>query len=120
PPGADRSGVADPIWQQRSTSPFPTPPSSTATGGPPAHVTVKVRSLPAPTEGEPIPAGQNLWILRPDNSIRDVWTSPTEHHFVFAKPSQRPRFDEIVRERDSLFRNLPDRGPNSQLLLRFN
>jgi hypothetical protein len=78
------------------------------------------RTLPAPTEGEPIPSGQNLWILRPDNSIRDVWTSPTEHHFVFRKPSQRPRFDAIVRERDTLFRNLPDRSPNSQLLLRFN
>jgi len=120
-PGAYTSGVLDTIWRQLSKSYFRTPPPSrTASTAPAPRETVKGRSLPAPTEGEPIPAGQNLWILRPDNSIRDVWTSPTEHHFVFTKPRQRPRFDEIVRERDSLFRNLPDRSPNSQLLLRFN
>ena len=34
-------------------------------------------------EGEPIPAGQVVWISRPDQSIRQVWTSPTEWHFEF-------------------------------------
>ncbi len=81
---------------------------------------MKGRRLPAPTEGEPIPAGQNVWISRPDNSIRDVWTSATQHHFVFSKPSQRPRFDAIVRERDRLFAALPDREGNAQLSLRLN
>jgi hypothetical protein len=81
---------------------------------------VKGRRLPAPTEGQPIPAGQNVWISRPDNSIRDVWRSATAHHFVFTKPRQKLRFDQIVRERDQLFAALPDRRGNSQLSLRLN
>jgi hypothetical protein len=81
---------------------------------------VRGQSLPAPTEGEPIPAGQNVWISRPDNSIRDVWTSATHHHFVFLKPEQKPRFDQILRERDSLFAALPHRKPNSEVALRLN
>ncbi len=42
------------------------------------------------------------------------------HHFVFRDPSQKPRFDKIVRESDALFAALPDRRPNRWLLLRFN
>jgi len=35
--------------------------------------------------------------FRPDNSIRDVWTGPTEHHFEFTIPSQRQEFDRIAK-----------------------
>jgi hypothetical protein len=119
-PGKYASGVSETVWQQLSKSFFrlnpsdsPKSPSTVAT------VDVKGRRLPAPTEGQPIPAGQNAWISRPDNSIRDVWTSATAHHFV-TKPRQRSRFDEILRERDQLFAALPDRQGNSQLSLRLN
>jgi hypothetical protein len=61
-----------------------------------------------------------VWISRPDNSIRDVWTSATKHHFVFSKPQQRPRFEDIVRERDALFAALPDRKGNREVALRLN
>ncbi len=115
-PGAYASGVAETVWQQLSKSYFRTPPAGKAKATPPTEA----NGLPAPTEGEPIPAGQNLWILRPDDSIRDVWTSATHHHFVFRDPSQKPRFDKIVRESDALFAALPDRRPNRWLLLRFN
>ena len=89
---------------------------------PPAHAVLHVRGhrLPAPTEGQPIPAGQNVWISRPDNSIRDVWTSATHHHFVFEKPRQRRRFDAIVRARNELFSALPDRKGNAELALRLD
>ena len=75
-PGTYASGVLDTVWQQLSKSYFRSPPSAprptqTAT----SSATPKRAALPAPTEGEPIPAGQNVWISRPDNSIRDVWTS---------------------------------------------
>jgi hypothetical protein len=76
--------------------------------------------LPKPTEGQPIPSGQNAWISRPDNCIRDVWTSGTEHHFSFCKPSFRPRFDAILRRTDRLFAALPTRHGNAQLALRLN
>src|SRR4029077_12825061 len=116
-PGKYASGVLDTVWQQLSKSYFRAPPAPQVTAPAPAAQTTRP---PPPTEGEPIPAGQNVWISRPDNSIRDVWTSATHHHFVFSNPSQRPRFDEIVRERDSLFRALPDRRGNAQLALRLN
>jgi hypothetical protein len=118
-PGKYTSGVLHTIWHQLAKSYFRTPPAPVTQ--PAAAPTTRTKgALPPPTEGEPIPAGQNLWILRPDNSIRDVWTSPIHHHFVFSRPSQRPRFDAIVRERDSLFAALPHRAPNGQLLLRLN
>jgi hypothetical protein len=67
-----------------------------------------------------IPAGQNLWISRPDNRIRDVWTSPTERHFVFERPSDEPRFHRIEHRLDELFAGLPDRNGNAQLALRLS
>jgi hypothetical protein len=117
-PGDYTSGVLQTIWEQLSKSFFRTPPEQHAP--PPQTVTVKGHKLPRPTEGEPIPSGQNVWISRPDNSIRDVWTSGTEHHFEFEHPRDRPRFDAIVYERDSLASNLPDRTGNATLALRLN
>jgi hypothetical protein len=81
---------------------------------------VKGRDLRAPTEGQPIPAGQSVWISRPDNCIHDVWTSATAHHFTFCKPLYKRRFDAIGRELDGLFGALPDRRGNAWLALRLN
>jgi hypothetical protein len=113
------SGVLDTVWKQVSKSFFRTPAATAASSGSPAEA-LAARALPKPTEGEPIPAGQNVWISRPDNCIRDVWTSATRHHFEFCKPSMRARFDEILRERDDLFAALPDRTGNADLGLRLN
>ena len=119
-PGTYASGVSETVWQQLSKSLFRVNVASSPSSSTSNTVEVKGRRLPAPTEGQPIPAGQNVWISRPDNSIRDVWTSATQHHFVFLKPSQRPRFEAIVRERDRLFAALPDRQGNAQLALRLS
>jgi hypothetical protein len=118
-PGAYASGVLDTVWQQLSKSYFRSPP---AKQGPAASAVVRVKGqeLPAPTEGEPIPSGQSVWISRPDNCIREVWTSGTEHHLTFCKPGYRRRFDEIGRELGDLFGGLPDRTGNAELALRLN
>jgi hypothetical protein len=120
-PGAYASGVSKTIWLQLSESYFRTPPSKQ---GPAAGTKTTVRengkTLPAPTEGQPIPPGQSAWISRPDNCIRDVWTSATEHHFTFCKPAYRRRFAEIMRRLDGLFAALPSRRGNAQLALRLN
>lgn len=113
-PGKYTTGVLDTTWQQLSESFFRAPTTRRP------RTTAGKKGLPAPTEGEPIPAGQSVWISRPDNSIRDVWTSGTKHHFVFEDPGQRRRFKEIVRERDDLFGALPDRNGNAALALRLN
>jgi hypothetical protein len=83
-------------------------------------VTRKGRRLPAPTEGEPIPGGQVVWISRPDNAIRQVWSSPTKYHFAFRTPQLHRRFDAVIGDVDSLGGNLPDRAGNAQLSLRLN
>jgi Dolichyl-phosphate-mannose-protein mannosyltransferase len=118
-PGKYTSGVLETIWQQLSKSYFRTAPGRSSNSKPP-KVKVHGRSLPAPTEGEPIPPGQSVWISRPDHRIRDVWNSATHHHFVFLRPSDGPRFDRIIRERDALFAALPHRKPNAQVALRLN
>jgi hypothetical protein len=76
--------------------------------------------LPEPTEGQPIPAGQVVWISRPDQAIRQVWTSPTEWHFEFDRPADRTRLQAIEEERDRLFGGFPDRNGNATLALRLN
>jgi hypothetical protein len=119
-PGAYTSGVLETIWQQLSESYFRSPPSRPSQQRAPPRVNVKGHALPAPTEGEPIPAGQSVWISRPDNCIRDVWTSATEHHFTFCKAAYKRRFDEINAELGELFENLPSRGGNAELALRLN
>jgi len=110
------SGVLETVWQQLSESFFRTPAPRAETR-PPAS---SQPGLPRPTEGEPIPAGQNAWISRPDNRIREVWTSGTEHHFEFRDERDRRRFSEIVHERDELLAALPDRGGSAALAHRLN
>ena len=119
-PGAYTSGVLETIWQQLSESYFRSPPAKSSPQRAPRTVDVKGRALPEPTEGEPIPGGQSVWISRPDNCIREVWSSATEHHFTFCRRAYRPRFDEINRELGELFDNLPSRTGNGDLALRLN
>jgi hypothetical protein len=123
-PGVYARGVGGTVWDELSKAHFRvvSAPSSAGSAGNGAAATVVVngKRLPAPTEGEPIPAGQVVWISRPDNSIRQVWTSPTEWHFEFARPSERPRFERIERRTQELFDALPDRAGNARLALRLN
>ena len=117
-PGAYAAGVLDTIWQQLSEpyylgGPAPAPEAAT-------RPATREAGLPEPTEGQLIPGGQNLWILRPDNAIRQEWTSPTTFRFVFDRPADRPRFDELVRRRDELLAALPDRSGNATLALWLN
>ncbi len=78
------------------------------------------RSLPTPTEGEPIPAAHEGGVSTPDGSIYTVWTSPTEHHLVFVHPGDRERYDALHRRITELGENLPDRRGNLSLARRLN
>jgi hypothetical protein len=126
-PGKYSSDVASTIWHQLTKSYFrslsaPGHKPSTTSGAPskPPTVLIHGRRLPAPTEGEPIPAGQTLWVSRPDNDIRDVWTSATQHHFVFRTAQEHRRFDQVMRRQSELFAALPSRHGNATLALRLN
>jgi len=122
-PGVYARRVARTVWDELSKAQFrgvAAPGSGSGTSGEPATVVIHGKRLQAPTEGEPIPGGQVVWISRPDNSIRQVWTSPTEWHFEFSRPSERPRFERIERRTQELFDALPDRTGNARLALRLN
>jgi 4-amino-4-deoxy-L-arabinose transferase-like glycosyltransferase len=116
-PGTYASSVADTVWQQLSNpvystrSPY-TPPTPAATGN--------GGRLPAPSKGELIPAGQTAWISRPDQSIRELWTSPTTHTFVFLKPHQKARFGQITHDLSTLTSNFPHRSGDASLQHRLN
>jgi hypothetical protein len=49
-----------------------------------------------------------------------VWTSATDWHFEFDRPSDRPRFERIQRDTSELFDAFPDRVGNPTLALRLN
>jgi hypothetical protein len=123
-PGTYASGVADTIWDELAGSAFFRVVSSgsgaATTPSGPSRIVVNGTRLPRPTEGEPIPSGQVVWISRPDQSIRQVWTSPTRWHFAFEHPQDRPRFQAIRRETNALYDNLPDRHGSARLGLRLN
>ena len=115
------SGVLETVWLQLSEPYYRAVPGApTPDADEPETVQVDGQTLPRPSEGQLIPEGQNLWILRPDNAIRDVWTSPTRHHFVFARAADRPRFARVQRRLNELFAALPDRSANTQLAVRLN
>jgi hypothetical protein len=123
-PGTYASGVLGTVWDELSKPFFRDVGSSSdgrsAGASEPKTIVVDGKRLPRPTEGEPIPAGQVVWISTPDQRIRQVWTSPTAWHYEFRDPSNRPRFEEIGRETDALFDALPDRDGNAQLGHRLN
>jgi len=76
-----------------------------------ARAPVANRQLPVPSEGEPIPAArQSGYITTPDHRIREIWTSPTEHHIVFSRPADEVRAGEIDRRVEDLYGSFPDRG----------
>lgn len=116
--GAYARGVAKTVWLQLSESLFRGPPARPS--GEQAAPPVEQGGLPEPSEGEPIPGGQVVWISRPDNAIRQVWRSPTEFDFAFADPALRPRFEAVLERRDELLASFPDREPSATLALRLD
>ena len=66
-------------------------------------------ALPTPTEGEPIPSeSQSAQLSTPDNSIREVWTSATEHHVVFDDPAKAAQQTVNDRRLGELYGAFPD------------
>lgn len=123
-PGTYARGVTRTVWDELAKAQFRVASARRGASGSgsskPVTVVIGGKRLPEPSEGEPIPAGQVVWISRPDQSIRQVWTSPTEWHFEFDHPGDRPRFEQITREVNHLFDALPNRAGNEQLALRLN
>jgi hypothetical protein len=86
----------------------------------PTTVVIGGKLLPAPTEGEPIPAAHEGGVTTPDGSIYTVWTSPSEHHLVFVHPGAKQRYDALHRRMEELEANLPGREGSSAVVRRVN
>ncbi len=68
----------------------PTTPRGTDTTAP------RPTQLPRPTEGDLVPsAHEGAYLATRDGHIREVWTSATDHHLVFAKPGQQIRYEAV-------------------------
>jgi hypothetical protein len=121
-PGTYARGVLGTVEDQLTKAFFRALPAATP-NAPDADddtVVVNGQRLPRPSEGEPIPGGQVVWISRPDGRIRQAWDSPTEWHLEFDVPSDEGRLDAIQAHVDDLFDALPDRTGNTTLALRLN
>ena len=116
-PGAYAKGVArsffdlldQPLFAGRVAA-TETPAATGGAAAPVAPETVVVNgvTLPRPTEGEPIPSEHaSAQASTPDGSIREVWTSATEHHLVFDDPRREAELVANGRQMDELLSPLP-------------
>jgi hypothetical protein len=118
-PGTYITGVASAIWNELSTPTYSShipgqrPPPETAT---PANA----QGLPVVANGLLIPKDTDPTLSRPDQSIRQVWTTPTTVSLVFNKPKQKLHFLQIMDELTRLGNNFPHRAGNQWLQLKLN
>jgi Dolichyl-phosphate-mannose-protein mannosyltransferase len=120
-PGAYARGVAADLRDVLFWPLYVELPEGQASPAPTSTVLVAERQLPAPSEGEPIPgARQSSYLSTPDNRIREVWTSATEHRTAFDDPRDQARVIEIDLRLGELGRGFPDRDPRPELVDRLN
>jgi hypothetical protein len=88
---------------------------ASADGGlPQSTIVVDGRTLPRPTEGEPIPAS-NLWWLAstPDERIATDWSNLADPRLVFREHRDAAAYDRLERRLQRLRADLPDRAGSS-------
>jgi hypothetical protein len=130
-PGKFASSIVRTLWEQLALRPVYAPEAVAATdtqtspqaGAPGAmeFIVVNGRRLPKPTEGQPIPAsaiGPLLWT--PGGPAQEVWTSPTDHSFVFTDARDQRRYDKLGREVERLSNRIPERAGEQSVIHRLN
>ena len=120
-PGEYARGVAGDVWRLLLWPLYaPAEQAEASAPDPPASQRSEQAAAPAPDD-EPIPSSREApYISTPDGRIREVWTSPTEHSFVFRDPADRRRADALDREVNELLEGLPERDSRSALVERVN
>jgi dolichyl-phosphate-mannose-protein mannosyltransferase len=97
-----------------------TAPEETSGGDGGETIVVNGKVLPKPSEGEAIPGAREGGPTTPDNSIRTVWTSPSERHLVFEHPGDELRYQQLHDDIDEIAAGLPDRSGWHGLALLLN
>jgi hypothetical protein len=110
------------LWDRRVYGPEDTgEEEASAPPGQEGTVVIDGRTLPRPSEGEPIPAsrfGPAIHTLR--GPVREVWRSPTDHPLVFDDPRDERRYLEFERDTARLSDRIPTRESNPGLVHRLN
>lgn len=130
-PRAFATGIARTTWALLQAKVFASPLApSDAQNAEPEHanssddgpfVVVNGRKLPAPTEGQPIPASRIGPVINTlYGGAREVWRSPTEHPFVFDDPRDEQRYEAFQRDTDRLSSRIPTREAKESLVHRLN
>jgi dolichyl-phosphate-mannose-protein mannosyltransferase len=111
-----------PVFRSLSSGSSASSGSSSVAGSSGGGETIVVNGkvLPKPSEGEAIPGAREGGPTTPDNSIRTVWTSASEHHLVFDRPEDEARYDQLHRDIDEISAGLPDRAGWYDLALLLN
>jgi glycosyl transferase family 87/dolichyl-phosphate-mannose-protein mannosyltransferase len=127
-PGEFVSSIARTLWDQLADRPVFAPETVGATDSDgrsqpnePEFVVVNGRRLPKPSEGQPIPAsmiGPQLWT--PGGTAQEIWTSPTEHRFVFSDPRDERRYEKLGADVGHLSSRLPTRDGAQTVIHRLN
>jgi hypothetical protein len=109
-PGIYARGVLGDFWEELSQPLFAGREApAEAEEPPPTEPREGSGALPTPTEGEPIPSEhQSAQLSTPDQSIREVWTSATEHHVVFDDPAKAAQQAVNDRRLGELYEAFPD------------
>jgi hypothetical protein len=110
-----------PVYAPEVVAPPTTGSLGGASTGSSDYIVVSGRRLPKPTEGQPIPAsaiGPQLWT--PGGTAQEVWTSPTEHHFVFSNSRDERRAEKLGNDVDRLASRLPTRDGSATVVHRLN
>jgi hypothetical protein len=111
--------VVDELWSPLFIALPHEPQAGRATAS--RTVVVGGRELPPPSEGEEIPsAHQGFFSTTPDGSIKEVWTSPTDHSLVFSNPQAQRRFTELEAETARLDALVPPYPGSTWLTLQFS
>jgi len=119
-PGEYTQGVARDLWRLLLW-PIYAPAERTAATPAPSPSERTAQAVSPRSDGEPIPSSREApYISTPEGRIREVWSSPTEHGFVFRDPSDRARAGALDREVSGLLEALPSRASRSALVERVN
>jgi hypothetical protein len=110
---------ASPIAPRSDDAKEPTPSNPETDNGP--FVVVNGRKLPAPSEGQPIPASHFGPVLHTlYGGAREVWRSPTDHSFVFDDARDERRYEDFQQDTDRLTSRIPTRDSNDSLVSALN
>jgi hypothetical protein len=120
-PRAFFSSIGHTLWDLLANRSVFAPEDVAQQPPPQPNVTVNGEALPKPTEGQPIPAsriGPLLWT--PGGTAREVWTSATEHNFVFSNPRDQRRYDKLGADVGRLAGRIPTRAGQHAVVHRWN